>query len=260
MGFKPRHRRADAEAGEAVLGDRGVDHPLVAELLHQVAAHLVGALVLGDLLAHQEDVRIAPHLLGHGVAQRVAHGDAHQLGACGDLRVGLRRRGRNRRGALPFRLRFRALRRLLFGIAGGSFALALAPSSAARTPPPAGEEISTVLPLRGSCRRRRLRGHRRRNAIAALQPGDRGVDLHLLGPLGHQERLDHALVDRLDLHGRLVGLDLGDHVAGPHRIADLHVPLGERALLHGGRQGRHQHVGHPASFLKELRRTGPHPP
>ena len=68
----------------------------------------------------------------------------------------------------------------------------------------------------------------------------------LFRALGNQDRLDHALVDRLDLHGRLVGLDLGDHVAGLHRVAHLHVPLGERALLHGGRQGRHQDVGHAA--------------
>ena len=73
IGFSPAKRRADAEAGKAVLGDRRVDDALVAELLQQALADLVGALVLGDLLAHQEDVRVAAHLLGHGVAQRFAH-------------------------------------------------------------------------------------------------------------------------------------------------------------------------------------------
>ena len=35
----------------------------------------------------------------------------------------------------------------------------------------------------------------------------------------------HALIDRLDLHRRLVGLDLGDDVARLHLVADLHMPL-----------------------------------
>ena len=59
IGFRPAEGRADAEAGEAVLGDRRVDHPLGAELLQQALADLVGALVLGDLLAHQEDLFVA---------------------------------------------------------------------------------------------------------------------------------------------------------------------------------------------------------
>src|SRR3546814_11547322 len=41
------HRRADAEAGEAVLGDRRVDHAARAELVEQAQAHLVGALEIG---------------------------------------------------------------------------------------------------------------------------------------------------------------------------------------------------------------------
>jgi hypothetical protein len=74
MGFRPAKGRADAEAGEAVLGDRRVDDAAVAELLQQALADLVGALVLADFLAHQEDLVVAAHLLGHGVAQRFAHG------------------------------------------------------------------------------------------------------------------------------------------------------------------------------------------
>ena len=74
IGFRPGQRRADADAGEAVLGDRRVDDALGAEFLQQALRDLVGALVLGDLLAHDEDVAVAAHLLGHGVAQRLAHG------------------------------------------------------------------------------------------------------------------------------------------------------------------------------------------
>ena len=38
-------------------------------------------------------------------------------------------------------------------------------------------------------------------------------------PAGTRILPERALVDRLDLHGRLVGLDLGDHVAGLDRVA-----------------------------------------
>ena len=58
---QPDHRRADADAGEAALGDRRVDDALLAELLQQALRHLVGAVVVADLLAHEEDVgRRAP--------------------------------------------------------------------------------------------------------------------------------------------------------------------------------------------------------
>ena len=52
--LQPVQRRADRHAGEAMLGDRRVDHPLRAELIQQALADLVGALVLRDLLADQE--------------------------------------------------------------------------------------------------------------------------------------------------------------------------------------------------------------
>jgi hypothetical protein len=80
-GLEPRHGGADADAGKALLGDRRVDDALVAKLLQQPLADLVGALVLRDFLAHQEHARIAAHLLGHGVTQRLAHGLGCGLGA-----------------------------------------------------------------------------------------------------------------------------------------------------------------------------------
>jgi hypothetical protein len=85
--LQARHGRADAQAGEAVLGDRGVDHAAVAELLQQFAADLVGALILGDFLADQEDGLVAAHFLGHGVAQGVADGRLDQLRAFRELRI-----------------------------------------------------------------------------------------------------------------------------------------------------------------------------
>ena len=59
----------------------------------------------------------------------------------------------------------------------------------------------------------------------AQQHGDRRVDRHALGAGRDQDLAERALVDRLDLHGRLVGLDLGDHVAGPDRVALALEPL-----------------------------------
>ena len=74
-------------------------------------------------------------------------------------------------------------------------------------------------------------------ALIALQ-GPRAFDV--LAALGNEDLADPALVDRLNLHGRLVGLDLGDDVARRDLVALAHVPFGELALLHGGRQCRHE--------------------
>src|SRR5262249_45793805 len=74
----------------------------VPELLQEVAAHLVGSLVLRDLLADQEDVGIAPHLLGHGAAQRVADGLPDQVRARRDVGVHQRLDRRDRGGPLAF--------------------------------------------------------------------------------------------------------------------------------------------------------------
>ena len=212
-----RHRGADAEAGEAVLGDRRVDHPLGAELLEQALADLVGALVLGDLLAHQEHVGVAAHLLGHGVAQRLAHGLADHLGAGRDL--GLARRldaawaGRSVSAVAGF-----------FSPVGVGVGLAAGLAAAA-----------------GDGRTRVVQGAR--VLAVAQQHGDRRVHRHALGAGRDQDLAQRALVDRLDLHRRLVGLDLGDHVAGPDRVALALEPLGEVALGHGRRQSRHQNRG-----------------
>ena len=98
-----------------MLGDRRIDDAPRAEFLQQPLGHLVGALIFGDLLADDEDVAVAAHLLGHGVAQRFAHGHRDQLGAFGNVgrgdrgargrfgESGLRRRRRLRLGRLDRR-------------------------------------------------------------------------------------------------------------------------------------------------------------
>ena len=82
--------RADADSGKGIFGDGRVDHARRSELIEQALGDFIGALILADLLAHDEHRRIAAHLFGHGVAQRLAHGHAHHFGAGRDLGVGPR--------------------------------------------------------------------------------------------------------------------------------------------------------------------------
>ena len=192
-----------------MLGDRGVDDPLRAEFVEEALGDLVGALVLGDFLTHDEDVGVAAHLLRHGVTERLADGHDDHLGSGGDVPVGgerFARRGRHARRRGSHR-----------GPRGG---------------------LGLVC-----CRL----GRSLADIILAVdaEDGDRGVDLDVLRAFRDEKPCHGALVDRLDLHRRLVGLDLGDHVAGLHRVAFLLQPPGELAFLHGRREGRHQNVdGH----------------
>src|SRR5690625_4188582 len=56
------HRRADPDAGEAVLGDRRVPHSLRAEFVEQTFGDLVGPTESADLLAQQQHSLIPGHL------------------------------------------------------------------------------------------------------------------------------------------------------------------------------------------------------
>ena len=80
--------------------------------------------------------------------------------------------------------------------------------------------------------------------VLAIAGHDRDniVDGNVLRAFGHQDFRNRALVDCLDLHGRLVGLDLRDHVAGLDLVALFLEPLGKVALFHRGRQRGHQNV------------------
>ena len=60
-------------ADDRVLGDRRVADPLLAELVQQALGDLEGALEHAHVLAHHEDGLVAAHLLGEGVAERLAH-------------------------------------------------------------------------------------------------------------------------------------------------------------------------------------------
>ncbi len=71
-----------------------------------------------------------------------------------------------------------------------------------------------------------------------------------LGAFRDQDLADRAFVDRLDFHGRLVGLDLGQ-ITWPDLTVSpsFNVPLGELALRHGGRQRGHQDIDRTCQLL-----------
>ncbi|MGY4504782.1 hypothetical protein ACVWYH_008739 [Bradyrhizobium sp. GM24.11] len=222
--LQPGHRGTNADTGKAVLGDRRVDHAPGAKFLEQSLRDLVGALIFGDLLTHHEDVRIAAHLFGHGVAQRFADGLGDHLGAGRHFRIGLGDRLRCRR----------SLGRWCLGLCSGG---------------------------RSGFRRLLLLGWRRRfrKISRALAVGEnrrnRRVDGNVGGALGDQDLAECALIGRLDLHGGLVGLDLGDYVAGLDRLALFFQPFGEVALFHRGRQRGHQHLNWHIDSKRKLARA-----
>ena len=71
-GADPQHGSTDAHADEAGLGDWGVDDAFVAPLVPEPLGDLVGAVVLSDFLAHEDDVFVASELFVKGFAEGVA--------------------------------------------------------------------------------------------------------------------------------------------------------------------------------------------
>ena len=69
------HRGTHADAGEAELGDRGVDDAHLAELIEEALRDLIGPVVDADLLTHEEDAVVAGHLLAEGLIEGFAVGD-----------------------------------------------------------------------------------------------------------------------------------------------------------------------------------------
>ena len=57
------------------------------------------------------------------------------------------------------------------------------------------------------------------------------VDRHIGGAFRHDDLGEHAFIDGFDFHGRLVGLDLGDHIAGLDRVALLLQPAAKGCLF-----------------------------
>ncbi|MCY1300269.1 hypothetical protein D9M70_498300 [compost metagenome] len=201
---KTGHGSADADTGKAMLGDRGVNDATRTEFLQQALGDLVGALVLGDFFAHDENVVAQAHFFGHGVAKRFANGHRHHFSASGDRRIG---------SHFDLRLGGNRCRRRR----GRCFACS------------------------GSLRRFGLRCGDIACTFAILQQDrDRRVDLNAFGAGGDQQLADRAFIDGFHFHGGLVSLDLGNDVTGGDLVAFVLQPFRECAFLHRRGKGGHE--------------------
>ena len=72
--LQPGHRRAHRGAKDRLLGNRAVFHAALAELLEQPDGRLEHAAGLADVLAEEDDVGIARHLLRDAAGDRLAIG------------------------------------------------------------------------------------------------------------------------------------------------------------------------------------------
>src|SRR5213078_2991729 len=147
---EPHHRGADPDPGEPHLGDWRVDHAALAEPLEQALGHLVRAVVVADLLAHDEHVGIALHLLAHRLVERLAVADdrhVHSLTTYGK-----------------------------YSSAGGESSANLTASSiSARTSASSSSSLASCIPRSTSRWRQRLSGSRRRHSstssLVRYRPG-----------------------------------------------------------------------------------------
>ena len=77
----------------------------------------------------------------------------------------------------------------------------------------------TARPARRRRRLLKMRGSRRSGILAFPRDHcDRRIDRDIVGAIRHEDFRKGAVVDRLDLHGRLVGFDLGEDIARAHRV------------------------------------------
>ena len=101
---------------------------------------------------------------------------------------------------------------------------------------------------------RRADGRRRRQSSPSIASTPMGVFTATLSvPSADEDLGEDSLVDRLDLHGRLVGFDFGQHVAGLDLVAFFFQPFGQFALFHGGRQGGHENVDRHGRLFSSCR-------
>ncbi len=117
--------------------------------------------------------------------------------------------------------------------------VALSPAGRGRRGVAAGHRSGPLAPLgRGRLGRRpsgeRGRGGGGRSGLLPLARNrrDQRADLDRVGAGGDVEFADHPALVGFEFHRRLVGLDLGEDVAGFDGVALLDQPFGQRPLLH----------------------------
>jgi hypothetical protein len=198
-----------------------------AEFLQQTLRDLVRALIFGDFLAHDEDAALSRRI-SSAIASRSASRTVslHHFGAFGQVGIGHGRR---------------LVAGELLGAAVGLLGTAILARSG----------FGSLGHFNRSSRRRR----RGRGVLAfARNRRDHGADFYVIGALGDQDRGNRAFIHGFEFHRRLVGLDLGEDVAGLHGVAFLDQPLGEGALFHRGRQRRHLELNRHLSTSPPARR------
>src|ERR1039457_2310220 len=77
----PEHCGANSRADDQRLRDRRVDHALLAERVEQPFGGLERAAQIRHVLAHDEDIFVAAHLLGQRAINRLEASDFHCLSA-----------------------------------------------------------------------------------------------------------------------------------------------------------------------------------
>ena len=79
-GAETHHGGTHTHAEKGGLADRGIDDSLRSEAIPESLGHLVGAVVLRDLLTHEEDILVAGKLLGEGLVEGLAVSDDGHAG------------------------------------------------------------------------------------------------------------------------------------------------------------------------------------
>ena len=59
------------DSGEAILSNRGIEHPQIAVFLRQILGDLVTAAVMTNVFSHHADVGVSPHLFVDGFPEGV---------------------------------------------------------------------------------------------------------------------------------------------------------------------------------------------
>jgi hypothetical protein len=85
-------------------------------------------------------------------------------------------------------------------------------------------------------------GSRRSRLPFPGQAQDHRAHRYIFKAFRHRQFDHRAFVDGFHFHGGLVGFDFGDDVAGFYGLPKFHMPFGQRAHFHGGRQGGHGHI------------------